>query len=602
MVHLVRERHVFGCSSVRERGEDAICVGAEERGGRGMRDVIGISVEWGILEGLQLALLPRYSNSQTEHQHTENGHAEMLCLQSEVPFLASSGKMVQGNSQMFETVESRLSQCESRVSLCPSEPAVGFKVSNSQMQGKGGTIHMTQSERKKVGGEGGVAYSPPSDSVTARNAPAYPDFQFSFLPLDGHPLSSTHLFPHESGTYEWEEEAETEGRRRVEKRHGADEMETTVGVFHPTGFKRQRSEGVPTESNRPVGCEGGGWVWGKKQRLVAGSLLNSALFPFDSCGKVWPQIAGGGVAAGENARRAGKGGEVKVAGPVHIFCEYGRTGFDCQARDGKEVCAHGCRRRDCKECGGKDICEHGRRRRNCKECGGKGICEHGRRRRDCKECEETGICEHGGQRSTGKECRVGGKDVYEYQWERNACLPNSGGAKDTCENLVGFLCPADCLGEQVGQGGDDVHIVPQKTEEAMLLSESRVSDGVQVSLLPRHMDSQTNLDPQGQNENPRTNLAVFEEQSGKPISSEVFSGPSQEEITQGFVETKKRSSGCEGVYLASAPYPAWVAQWYTNGKRCKKYFSVRKYGDAAALEEAIAWRKKNEQNPVPTWR
>uniref|UniRef100_A0A0G4FG77 Uncharacterized protein n=1 Tax=Chromera velia CCMP2878 TaxID=1169474 RepID=A0A0G4FG77_9ALVE len=152
---------------------------------------------------------------------------------------------------------------------------------------------MTQSERKKVGarvgGEGGVAHSLPSDSVTARNAPADPHFQFSFLPPEGYPLRSTHLFPHKTGTYEWEEEAETEGRRREECRNDVDKTQTRVG-----DLKRHRPEGVPTESEKHFGGDWGGWV-----RVEKSCRLDSdpAAFPFDSFRKVWDQTGGGGVVA-----------------------------------------------------------------------------------------------------------------------------------------------------------------------------------------------------------------------------------------------------------------------------------------------------------------
>uniref|UniRef100_A0A0G4HWW8 AP2/ERF domain-containing protein n=1 Tax=Chromera velia CCMP2878 TaxID=1169474 RepID=A0A0G4HWW8_9ALVE len=93
------------------------------------------------------------------------------------------------------------------------------------------------------------------------------------------------------------------------------------------------------------------------------------------------------------------------------------------------------------------------------------------------------------------------------------------------------------------------------------------------------------------------NVAAPLEESEEPSSS--YPGLSAAEM-QSFLDIKHRDSGQRGVYWASGRNPAWVAQWSVNGKQCKKYFAVQKYGDAPALQAAIAWRKQNEENPVPT--
>uniref|UniRef100_A0A0G4HDI6 CBM20 domain-containing protein n=1 Tax=Chromera velia CCMP2878 TaxID=1169474 RepID=A0A0G4HDI6_9ALVE len=110
-------------SSVGERGVNTICVGAE--GGEGQeRKVVGISVEWGVPESVQLALLPLHTNKQTEHPQRESEHHGLSGPQSDIACPPSLEERAQTDSKMSsKTTEDHQSKSGIRVSVCPPPPA-----------------------------------------------------------------------------------------------------------------------------------------------------------------------------------------------------------------------------------------------------------------------------------------------------------------------------------------------------------------------------------------------------------------------------------------------------------------------------------------------
>uniref|UniRef100_A0A0G4FYF4 CBM20 domain-containing protein n=1 Tax=Chromera velia CCMP2878 TaxID=1169474 RepID=A0A0G4FYF4_9ALVE len=89
--------------SVGERGRNTIHVGAEAEGEQQKREMVGISVEWGDLESVQLGLIPLHPNGQIEHpqRQTVNERGGLSCPQSESACAASSEGRHQTDSEML---------------------------------------------------------------------------------------------------------------------------------------------------------------------------------------------------------------------------------------------------------------------------------------------------------------------------------------------------------------------------------------------------------------------------------------------------------------------------------------------------------------------
>uniref|UniRef100_A0A0G4FZ72 CBM20 domain-containing protein n=1 Tax=Chromera velia CCMP2878 TaxID=1169474 RepID=A0A0G4FZ72_9ALVE len=392
-----------------ERGENTICVG-EGVGGEGEEtEFVGISVEWGVPESVQLALLPLYTNRQAEHLQRQSEHPGLSDhpTQSENASPMSSG-MTQAAPRMFDSE----SQDTSSVSLCRHKTAVHSRQSDS--------------ERRKGEGENrslsvGVG-SCPSDGECESDNP---------IP-SSHPSTSTHLQTRDRTRDRQPEE------RLCERPHG-----------FAVSLKRRRSEAALTQlrgdecdevsgldGERSGGASGelereGGCVREEKRRCLSASLPSSAPLSSESCGGRGDPVAEGRAdVSAENGRRGGEGGDMKRDRHGKILCLHGRVRYSCKECVGGGICAHGRQRSQCKDCGGKGICAHGRLRSQCRECGGKKICEHGRQRPDCKECGGASICEHGRKRYFCKDC--GGKGICAHGRIRSQCR-ECGGTK-ICEH------------------------------------------------------------------------------------------------------------------------------------------------------------------------
>uniref|UniRef100_A0A0G4G6D5 CBM20 domain-containing protein n=1 Tax=Chromera velia CCMP2878 TaxID=1169474 RepID=A0A0G4G6D5_9ALVE len=98
IVRLVSAPLVVDCSSVGERGVNTICVGAEGGGEHQKRKVVGVSVEWGVPESVQLALLPLSTYRQTENPQ----HDDLSARPSEIACPHSSEGRKQTNSRIIK--------------------------------------------------------------------------------------------------------------------------------------------------------------------------------------------------------------------------------------------------------------------------------------------------------------------------------------------------------------------------------------------------------------------------------------------------------------------------------------------------------------------
>uniref|UniRef100_A0A0G4HRW6 CBM20 domain-containing protein n=1 Tax=Chromera velia CCMP2878 TaxID=1169474 RepID=A0A0G4HRW6_9ALVE len=397
IVHLVGAPPLSDRSSVGARGVNTIHVCAE--GGEGQeREVVGISVEWGVAESVQLALLPLPTNRQTENLHREYQHNGLSESQSEIACPPFSEERTEKTSRIEKG-----SGGSEGVPICRPQSAV-----KSQ-----------RSYHDRGSDEG--------------NHPA--DFVSDHPPtLPPQPSNSLQL------------------PTRVRIHHvQSEERQSGKADVLAVSMKRRQPESALTqvdanECDEESGCPGerkGGGLWREgregregeclrqeKQHRLTVSLSDSAPLSSELCRRRGDLIAGGRGGVSENDCRRGEGGEVKRNRHGQILCLHGRVRTRCKECGGGSICEHGRIRSQCKECGGKSLCEHGRPRHQCKECGGKGICEHGRPRHQCKECGGKGIYEHGRLRHQCKEC--GGKGICEHGRIRSQC--KECGGKGICKH------------------------------------------------------------------------------------------------------------------------------------------------------------------------
>uniref|UniRef100_A0A0G4F5T0 CBM20 domain-containing protein n=1 Tax=Chromera velia CCMP2878 TaxID=1169474 RepID=A0A0G4F5T0_9ALVE len=359
--------------SVGERGHNTIHIGAEEGGEEQQkREMVGILVEWGVPESVQLGLIPLHPNGQTDHPQSETvaERGGLSCPQSESAYPVSSEERTQRDSEemLARTDEG---QHASSLSMHPPQSAAEFEGqhpdSRVEMEGDGGNNSQSEPERQKTtrveGGEEDVC-AEGADSVGGSKAPA--DTESDSMRPRSRPLPPTRHLSHDRTL---------DGQR--------EEWPRTQGVAD--SLKRLRSEASFSDaeaeadechalSGFPVAGEGavlqgkeGGVMREEKQRRLTVSVWDSARLSSEFCvGKGGP-IGEAKVGVSRSDSRGGKGG-----------------GGVKRNRHGQILCSHGRVRYRCKECGGGSICEHGRERHRCKECGGKGICEHGRQRSLCK--------------------------------------------------------------------------------------------------------------------------------------------------------------------------------------------------------------------------
>uniref|UniRef100_A0A0G4F8A6 CBM20 domain-containing protein n=1 Tax=Chromera velia CCMP2878 TaxID=1169474 RepID=A0A0G4F8A6_9ALVE len=139
IVRLVGEAPPADCSSVGERGDNTISIGEGGGGEQQQRsEVVGIAVEWGVPESVQLALLSGPTNGQTEHSQREtvNEHSRVSVPQSERACMTSSDEVGEGESEMFKSTDEQ--KGASAVSVCSSQSAVEVRGSDSQREMGGG--------------------------------------------------------------------------------------------------------------------------------------------------------------------------------------------------------------------------------------------------------------------------------------------------------------------------------------------------------------------------------------------------------------------------------------------------------------------------------
>uniref|UniRef100_A0A0G4G4Z1 CBM20 domain-containing protein n=1 Tax=Chromera velia CCMP2878 TaxID=1169474 RepID=A0A0G4G4Z1_9ALVE len=405
VVRLVAGGFAAECFSVGERGErceNTICV-SEEVGGEGEdMEVVGISVEWGVPESVQLALLPHYTNRQAEHLQRQREHPGLSAHPSQ-PMIACSmsSEMTQAALQMIN--------------------------SKSQDSPSAGHRRLSNADGLMVRGEG----------VRARAQVS--QWEFATVPLmpstrdrTRDPQSEERLCERPRGF------AAPLKRRRSEvalTQVRGDECDEVCGL------DGERSGGASGELESEGGC-----VREEKRRCLTVSLPSSASLSSESCrGREDPVAGRRAIVSAENGRRGGEGGEVKRDRRGNILCLHGRVRSRCKECGGARVCEHGRERYRCKFCGGSSICKHGRRRYKCKDCGGSSFCEHGRIRSVCKECGGASICEHSRERHYCKDC--GGASICEHGRQRPKCK-ECGGSSFCGHGRERYYCK-DCGGNGI---------------------------------------------------------------------------------------------------------------------------------------------------------
>uniref|UniRef100_A0A0G4HVB5 CBM20 domain-containing protein n=1 Tax=Chromera velia CCMP2878 TaxID=1169474 RepID=A0A0G4HVB5_9ALVE len=440
IVRLVGAPPPADCSSVGERGDNSISIG-EGGGGEQQQttEVVGIAVEWGVPESVQLAPLPGPTNGQTEHSQREivNEHSGVSVPQSESACVTSSVGVGEGESEMFGSTNDTLA-----VSAFSSQSAVEVRGSDRQRGMGRGDNRMGEIGRQNQR----VKESEKNLDCSETVAGIVTDSRI----LPSHLSSSIHLPSHECTLTQRQEEEgqQTRGlplkRRRSESAVSQVEADVCDGVSGCCSHRRD------------VASQGGGMdgdcLREEKQRRLSVSATASDSAPLFSK----PERGRGGQDAGEkevvceNRRRGGREGEeMKRNRHGQILCLHGRVRSKCKGCGGKSVCQHGRKRSQCKECGGASICEHGRRRAECKECGGGNICEHGRQRNKCKDCGGKSICEHGRERCKCKDC--GGASICEHGRERSFC--KECGGKSICEHgRIRSQCK-ECKGGSICEHG-----------------------------------------------------------------------------------------------------------------------------------------------------
>uniref|UniRef100_A0A0G4GGG1 Uncharacterized protein n=1 Tax=Chromera velia CCMP2878 TaxID=1169474 RepID=A0A0G4GGG1_9ALVE len=429
IVRLVGAPPLSDCSAVGERGVNTLHVGAEGGGAQQQREVVGISMEWGVPESVQLALLGLPTNRQKEEPHREYGHGGLSESQSEIarpPF--SEGRSPQTDSVTRIIVDSQSAGTPACLPMCRPQSAVAPTRSDSESERDEG-----HDKRLSVR----VCNPLPDD-------PTFPS----------HPSNCTHLQMRDRTRDAQSEERQSENadvlavsvkRRRSESALTQVEADESCVV---SGCPGERKGGASGRQGRDAGV-----LREEKQRRLTVSLSDSAPLSSEMCRGRGDPIAGGKVVVSENDRRGGEGGEVRRDRHGKILCLHGRVRTRRKECGGGSFCEHGRRRSQCKECGGKGICEHGRQRFQCRECGGGSFCEHGRQRYFCKDCGGGGICEHGRRRHECKEC--GGKSICEHGRIRSQCEECGGGS--ICEHgRIRSQCK-ECGGGSICEHGRQRH-------------------------------------------------------------------------------------------------------------------------------------------------
>uniref|UniRef100_A0A0G4HV48 CBM20 domain-containing protein n=1 Tax=Chromera velia CCMP2878 TaxID=1169474 RepID=A0A0G4HV48_9ALVE len=181
IVRLVGTSSPADCSSVGERGDNTIRVGVEGGGEQQTAEVVGISVEWGVPESVQLALLPDPTNRQM-------GDRVRTPVQRQ-----SEHSQRQGESGIFEgTAEERI---KSAISLCPSQSSVEVRGSDSHKETGVAENSLTETERKQMQTKENEKHFDCSESVDDCTRPSADSDSENTIPTF-QPSPSNHLLPH----------------------------------------------------------------------------------------------------------------------------------------------------------------------------------------------------------------------------------------------------------------------------------------------------------------------------------------------------------------------------------------------------------------------
>uniref|UniRef100_A0A0G4GCJ9 CBM20 domain-containing protein n=1 Tax=Chromera velia CCMP2878 TaxID=1169474 RepID=A0A0G4GCJ9_9ALVE len=214
VVRLIGAPPLSDSSAVGERGDNTIHVGVEGGGEQQERELVGISVEWGVLESVQLALLPRLTNRQTEHSQRENdSQSETAC--------PPRTEGIQVDARISESTNEQRSASGS--SVCPSQSAVELCLKENE-------VHPDSSASV------GVCNRPSADTNVTDNRV-----------LSCHPPTSPHLFPRDCAR----------GRRQAEDGQRAQLV--------PRDQKRRRSESGLTQVEADTYDQVGGCVGERKE-------------------------------------------------------------------------------------------------------------------------------------------------------------------------------------------------------------------------------------------------------------------------------------------------------------------------------------------------
>uniref|UniRef100_A0A0G4IFG9 CBM20 domain-containing protein n=1 Tax=Chromera velia CCMP2878 TaxID=1169474 RepID=A0A0G4IFG9_9ALVE len=147
VVRLISAPPLPGCSEVGERGDNRIHIGTEGGAEQQRTEMIGISVEWGVPESVQLGLIPVETDRETEqHSRSEDDHDHVPSgRESERVSPTDSLEGTQRDSRMFHSTDEQ--QSTSEVPICSLESAAEFRGFHSQTGRDAGRNGVRESER-----------------------------------------------------------------------------------------------------------------------------------------------------------------------------------------------------------------------------------------------------------------------------------------------------------------------------------------------------------------------------------------------------------------------------------------------------------------------
>uniref|UniRef100_A0A0G4H2C3 CBM20 domain-containing protein n=1 Tax=Chromera velia CCMP2878 TaxID=1169474 RepID=A0A0G4H2C3_9ALVE len=299
--------------SVGGRGHNTIHIGVEEREGEQQeREMIGISVEWGVPESVQLGLIPLPPNRQIEHpqRETVNERSGLSCPQPESACPTFSETRTRTDPPRMAEEISERQQTSTDSTFFPQSPAVEFRGSDRQ-RGSGGNSSLSESKKQEayVKGEKEDVDFDRSDSVSGNKGLAETECDRK-IPRSL-PLSSTHLPPHDCRVTHHErgggqrKQSVAVRLKRCRSESALSDVEAD-DCNDASGFRPPDSEGGPSRRRE------GGVVREEKQRRLTVCLSESAPLPSELRRKRGDLVGGGKMALSKTECQGGEGGgEVK---------------------------------------------------------------------------------------------------------------------------------------------------------------------------------------------------------------------------------------------------------------------------------------------------